>query len=212
VAITLTNTLIRDYVEYCGHPRPADGALHILGIRSCRRYPADGVVISLVEPIPNSYDDLVGFFGNDLNLYAGTVDPGRFYSQYPKHPGGCAHTVGLDETGGKPFNRIIGSHKRSPALIQGEGKVVIYRDQDRDMTQDAAETPYTATGTGINLHKMGSIRRDIGKWSAGCWGCMDKQWSDFWGRVTAKPQGNYVNYQLDAFKLAHWFDNVRAAA
>ena len=209
--IVLNNALLRDYVEYTGHPRPLDGQLHILGLRGCRRYPLEGqIAISLVEPIPNSYDDMVGYFGPKLGIFPGTLDPGRFYSQYPKHPGGCAHTVLIDEKGGTPFNRVIGSHKGKPALVQGSGKVVIWRDTDRDMVQDTVETPYTATGIGINLHKMGHIRNDIGKWSAGCWGVMDKYWEAFWEGATVPTQSNYVNYGIDAWKFAHWFDHERS--
>lgn len=211
--IVLNNDILRDYVEYCDHTRPVDDRLHILGIRSCRLYPAGAgkVAISLVEPIPNSYDDLVGTFGKRLWLGPGTVDPGRFYSLYPQHPSGCMHTVGIDEKGGKPFNRSIGSHKGRPALVQGLGKVVVWRDRDRDMVQDSIEAPYTATGIGCNLHRMGTIRRDIKKWSAGCWGLMDRYWDPFWDCVEYFRQPNYVNYQIDAFKFAHWFDHIRSA-
>ena len=209
--IVLTNALLRDYAVHCGAARPTEGVLHLLGMRGCRLYPAGAgkVAISLVEPIPNSYDDLVGYFGLKLALYPGTVDPGRFYSQHPLRQAGCAHTVGLDEPGGKPFSRFIGSHKRQPAFVQGEGKVVVWRDRDRDMQQDPDEQPRSEIGMGCNLHKMGQIRSDIGKWSAGCWGVMDQYWKLFWEAASIPPQLSYTNYQFDAHEFAHWFDTGR---
>jgi hypothetical protein len=209
--IVLDNDTLRDYVEFCGHPRPADGVLHLLGMRSCRLYPAgEGkVAISLVEPVPNSYDDCIGFFGPDLALFPGTVDPGRFYSLHPERPAGCAHTVGSDELGGKPFHRGIGRHKGKPAFVQ-QGSVIIWRDRDRDMNRDAAEPAHAESGNGLNLHRMGTIARDIGLWSAGCWGVMNMEWNEFWERsAIAHPQASYTNYQFDTFRFATWFDRVR---
>lgn len=211
--IILTNQLLRDYAEFCGAPRPADGELHLLGIRSCRLYPAgEGkVAISLVEPAPNSYDDCIGFFGADLALFPGTVDPGRFYSLHPQRPAGCAHLVGIDEPGGKMFHRVIGRHKGKPAFVQ-QGSVVVWRDRDRDMNRDAAEPARAESGNGLNLHPMGTITRDIGLWSAGCWGLMRQFWNEFWERsAVAHPQASYANWGMDAFRLAHWFDRVRSA-
>jgi hypothetical protein len=213
MAITLSNDILRDYAEFCGHARPADGVLHLLGMRSCRLYPVgEGkVAISLVEPVPNSFDDCVGMFGSDLALFPGTVDPGRFYSLHPERPAGCAHTVGLDEPGGRPFQRGIGRHKGKPAFVQ-QGSVIIWRDRDRDMNRDAAEPAHAESGNGLNLHRMGTIQRDIGLWSAGCWGVMNPFWNTFWERsAVAHPQASYTNYQFDAFRFATWYDRVRTA-
>jgi hypothetical protein len=208
----LTNDIIRSYVEYCGHPRPADGKLHLLGLRACRRYPnpEEKVMISLVEPIPNSYDDLLGCFGRDLAVFPGTVDPGLYYSLHPLHPRGCAHLVGLDAEAGKPYTYTVGTHKRTKAFVQGSGVVTIWRDYDRNMVQGAREQPVPSTGNGINIHRMGTIRKDIGKWSAGCPGVMDQYWDEFWRRsAVAWRQPFYLFYLLDAWQFAEWFDNVR---
>jgi hypothetical protein len=214
VAITLTNGDLRDYTEYAGHPRPADGKLHLLGMRSCVRYPAgEGkVAISLIEPRPGEYDDQVGFFGSDLALFAGTVDPGRFFSQHPQRPAGCAHLVGLDEDGGRPYRYRRGLHRRRGAFVQGDEVVVIWRDRDRDMVQDEGEDPHEERGNGVNVHRMGTLRADVGKWSAGCLGVMDRHWPEFWTRSAERhPQPEYWLYLLDAWRFAKWFDNERTA-
>jgi hypothetical protein len=211
MAITLTNSIIREYVEYCGHPRPGDGRLHLGGFRGSRRYPADGVVLSLVEPIPNSYDDQVIAFGLDLLSYTGTLDPGRFYSQHPMRPKeGCAHIVCIDEPSGKPCNYKRGLHRgKSPAFVQ-DGAIVVWRDRDRDMGQDPNEVARTEGHIGLNGHRMGTIRADIGKWSAGCWGTMDKYWQEFWKRTALTfPQESYSFYPMDFALFAKWYDTER---
>jgi hypothetical protein len=180
-------------------------------MRGCRLYPTeDGSLgVSLVEPQPNSYDDLTGAFGNDLCLFPGTVDPGRFYSLHPQRPAGCAHTVSLDEKGGKPFRRIIGRHKGRPAFIQS-GPVVIWRDSDRSMTQDPGEQAHSEVGNGIDFHSMGTIQNNLGLWSAGCWGTKKQHWAEFWQRTAgAHPQAFYLNWQFEFQKLGIWFDRVR---
>jgi len=211
MAITLSNQDLRAYVEAKGHPRPGDGKLHLLGMRGCRRYPADGVTISLIEPIPGAYDDMVGMFGGDLALFAGTVDPGRHYSLHPMRPKeGCAHLVGIDEPGGKPYSYKRGLHRGKAAAFVQNGANVVWRDADRDMGQDPNEVARSEAHNGINIHRMGTIRSDIGRWSAGCPGVMDKYWSEFWKRsALAHPQESYVFYLCDFAAYAKWFDSER---
>jgi len=213
MAIKLDNNGLRAYVEYCGHPRPTDGRLHLLAMRGCRRYPAEGVVISLVEPIPDSFDDMCGFLGSDLNLYAGTVDPGRHYSLHPMRPKeGCAHLVGIDEPGGKPYSYKRGLHRGKAWAFVQEGPVVVWRDKSRDMVQQPDEMPRSESAIGLNIHRMGTIRSSIGRWSAGCLGVVDRWWSEFWKRsAVAHPQESYTLYLMDFGRYAHWYDHERAA-
>ena len=210
--IVLDNSTLRAYVEACGHPRPADDALHLAGFRGCRRYPVKGqVALSLVEPIPGAYDDQIGFFGKRLNVYAGTVDPGRFYSLHPLLPReGCAHLVGIDEPGGKPYTYKRGLHRGRWPAFQQNGPVVVWRDRDRNMGQGPNEVARTVGHIGLNGHRMGTIRSDVGRWSAGCWGVMDKWWGEFWqNSALAYPQETYTFYLMDFKSFSHWFDHER---
>ena len=208
MAVTITNSVLRDYVVACNQPRPADGVLHLASFRGCRRYPADGVVLSLVESIPNSYDDQLLAFGADLCSYSGTCDPGLYYTQHPMRPKeGCAHLVGIDEPGGKPYAYKRGMHRgKAPAFVQ-DGPVVVWRDKDRSGSQSPAEAPRSESAVGLNIHRMGTIRSDVGRWSAGCLGVMDKWWSEYWKRTAlAHPQERYTLYLMDFALFAKWFD------
>jgi hypothetical protein len=52
---------------------------------------------------------------------------------------------------------------------------------------------------------MGTLRGDIGKWSAGCLGVMDRHWPEFWTRSAERqPQSEYWLYLLDAWRYAKW--------
>lgn len=206
MAITLTNPLLRRYLEHACGEEPAPGKLHLLGIRSARlnAHPRE-VSVSLVEPKPNYYDDLVGYFGSALALYPGTVDPGRYYTDHPQHPAGCAHLIGCDE-GGRPYAYARGLHKRKPAFVQA-GSVLIWRDGDGDMERDPREQPVPARGIGLNIHRMGQIRSDIKLWSAGCQGVMDEWWETFWQVAAVEhPQPLWQYWLMDMGRFAAWHD------
>jgi hypothetical protein len=212
MAFPINNSTLRDYAEYCGAPRPADGQLHLVGISGCRIYTqnAGQITLSVQTPRPNQYDDLVGFFGTDFGLFPGTVDPGRYYSQNPLRPQGCAHTVSLDAPGGTVFKRVLGLHKGRKAFIQ-QGPIVIWRDTDKDMVQDTGEYPRSEILVGCNEHRMGDLEEDIQLWSAGCWGAMNDYWEELYARAAAPAQPAYLNWQFTGSKLGVWYDTVRTA-
>lgn len=202
--ITLTNSLLRDYLQHLTGQRPADGTLHLLGIRSARRIdtndPAQVAISVSNPPQPNTYDDVVGYFGPALAVYQGTVDPGRTWTLKPMRAGGCAHLCD-----GGPYLQRIGRHKGKPAFTQA-GPVKIWRDRDRDGGQDPAEVAHWETGNGLDVHRMGA-QPTVDAWSAGCLGIVAALWPEFWRRAAVSIQ--QVNYQLwlaDGPKLGAWVD------
>lgn len=205
MAITLTNSIIRDYVQHLGHPRPADGVLHLVGFRSASPYGAEGIAISIHEPAFDRFDDAVGYFGSDLEIYVSTVDPGATWTRRPPNPRGAAHLLGLED-GGKPYTYGFGLHKGRPALVQA-GTVTVRRDRDRDGTAEAGE-PVSTGWYGVNFHSGGRPLA-VGAWSAGCQVLPQPQFKTFYDACKASGQSSFIYYLVDGKKFGTWFDTER---
>jgi hypothetical protein len=193
--INLTNDLIRDWIENAGLPRPADGKLHVCGVRGA--VPVTETQITRVEGRLDHYDDSIILFGTELSAYRGTTDPGKYYTLRPLHPDGCAHMAD-----GGPYPYQLGFHKGHRALVQA-AKVAFWRDKDKDNRQDPSERVQRGM-IGLNVH-AGSPTSTIGKWSAGCWvfACnwSGDDWEDFLGYCEASGQPTFNLYLLDGKKL-----------
>jgi hypothetical protein len=207
--VVLDNKTIRDYLQHLTGRRPADGKLHLLGIRSAREYDAgpDKVAISIQEPRPNQYDDLISIFGADLAIYAGTVDPGRNWTKYPMRPAGCAHLAD-----GGPYAYSVGLHRGKPAFVQA-GPVRLWRDANRNYVQDQGEAAHLETGNGINVHRMGRSGPGVNSWSAGCLGAVWDEWPKFWERAAhLNLQPRYELWLMDGPAFGTWYDKRQGAA
>lgn len=156
--IQLTNSQIRLWLDDQDLVPPEPGKLHLLGIRGA--IPVSPRQITRVENEGDLYNDSIIAWGSELEAFRGSVDPGKAYSVAPLNPRGCAH---LCDGGPYPYAR--GKHKGHWAVVQA-GPLKIWRDRNRDMTQNAGENPEWATGIGLNVHAGGI--EVVGKNSAGC--------------------------------------------
>jgi hypothetical protein len=195
----LTNQALRDYLEQrCGLPRPADGKLHLIGIRGARPTP-EGDRFELQPNVPDEYNDAIGVFGTQFFLHRGSVDPGSAYTLHPMNPDGCAHLL----NGAWPYQ--FGSHHGHPALVQA-GPVKVWRDRDRDYMRDVHEGVYTGDFA-IHIH-AGGAERSVGPNSAGCqvlWGGWGGgPWNAFYGACQASGQQRFTYYLVDGAALAEF--------
>lgn len=199
--ITLTNGTIRGFLATQGLGVPEAGKLHILGLRGAT--PAGLSAVRIVPNILNAYNDTIILFGSQLQVYPGTVDPGRSWTLKPMNPGGVAHLCdGV-------YTYAIGRHKGKPAL-NPVGDIRIWRDADRDGTRDGPERPRVVRGAdiGLNLHAVGD-GPTVDDWSAGCQGVCKSGWDSFWSHIEASGQTAFRYYLADASALAAFVDRPR---
>ena len=117
----------------------------------------------------DAWDDVLGCiykssFGPQMNLWAGTTDPGLKYIARPSNAKGVA----ILKPGQYPGLWEVGLHKgKTPAFVQ-RGKVVVYRDNNRDNKLDLA-VDEEAGWFGINGHQAYKKNLElVGPASAGC--------------------------------------------
>ena len=156
--IQLSNAIIRAWINSKDLLAPEPNRLHILGIRGA--VPVGPRLITRVENEPDAYNDCVILFGQELEAYRGSVDPGLVYVQHPLNKEGCAHLCD-----GGPYPYAIGSHRGHKAVVQN-GPLKIWRDRNRNNKQDPGENPHFETGIGLNIHAGGL--EVVGRNSAAC--------------------------------------------
>lgn len=129
--------------------------LNIVGIRSA-------------DALPNKFDDLIAVFYNDdkgneiFKTYKATTDPGTYWLLKPmSNLGAAAMKSGIYKDA-----YAIGNHKGYTALTQVK-PVEVYRDLDRNAVFDFG-TKTTKGIYGINIHKAGMDKENVGMSSAGC--------------------------------------------
>lgn len=201
--IVLTNQLLRDYlVQKRGAERPAEGKLHLIGIRGAvpvSAAPTGCVAVQLIRNTPNDYNDAIGVFGTELRLFTGSVDPGSTWTLRPSNPNGCAHLLNGH------WRYQLGPHRGKPALVQA-GPVKVWRDRDRDHARDPHEMVDTGW-FGINIH-AGGVSPDVDAYSAGCQvihgGWAGKPWKTFYGLCKASGQRTFDYYLVDGAGLAEF--------
>ena len=196
MAFPITNDSIRSTIERIGWGRPADGMLHVIGIRGAVPWDEEPWYLVLKENMTDEWNDTIGVFGTSFGIWKGTVDPGAYYTQDPLNAAGCAHLqdgVWLYENG---------LHKGNPALVQA-GPVTVWRDLDKDSEQDAGERVESGY-FGINIH--GGEGAHVSEWSAGCQVVWDEDaygpnWQRFLDCINASGQATFNYYLLGASLL-----------
>jgi hypothetical protein len=159
--VTLTNALLRQWIEARFDRRHPEGVLGICGLRGTLPVGHNQVrTLGAAGEAPNLYNDTLVVFGPQWGLFRATVDPGSYYTEKPLSAHGCAHLKdGV-------WRYKIGTHRGHWALVQA-APVEVWRDRDRDHRGpepgDKEETGYF----GINIH-AGASRLTVDQWSAGC--------------------------------------------
>tara|TARA_Y100001972_G_C7595841_1_gene298606 strand:+ start:319 stop:939 length:621 start_codon:yes stop_codon:yes gene_type:complete len=130
-------------------------------------------IISLRNPsvVPNSFDDLMFVIHKEDGLWVQyifpcTTDPGQYHLNNPSrvagtaimmHPQQCRGVYKLDLHGGSYL-----------ALCQRNGKVKVWRDNNKDQVLDREGDEHQ--GYGINIHRASALRttENVERYSAGC--------------------------------------------
>jgi hypothetical protein len=191
--IDLTNGLLREFLRREGH-RPADGKLHIVGLRGADRRGPRTIERNANEH--DRYNDTLCVFGTALECFRATVDPGATWTRNPSNPRGAAHLIN-----GRWFYQW-GTHRGRRALVQA-APVTVRRDRDRDGEDEGGE-PLDTGWFGVNVHPGGTAPT-VGAWSAGCqvlWGGWSGQpWRRFVQLLEASKQSCFDYYLVDASGL-----------
>lgn len=100
-----------------------------------------------------------------LGIWSATTEPGRFYTQQPLNPSGCARIqFGQYRAWQVGYH---GTRQVHEALVQ-RGSVTVCRDLNKDFKR-IGDKLHTGSDFCINQHWGGdSPVEDIGRWSAGC--------------------------------------------
>ena len=196
--ISLTNDRIRAAIAAVGAGEPEPGKLHIVGIRGAIPKGPTGLLVG--DNTIDRYNDAIILFGTHLQAFLGSVDPGRWYTERPLHPDGCAHLIN-----GGPYEFELGPHKGKPALRQAE-PFPFWRDADKDFERDLTpkEARIRREVIGLDLHPGGSSPV-VGPNSAACqiiWGGWDgAPWQTFYRLCVASGQHRFQYWLLNAGDL-----------
>jgi len=119
------------------------------------------------------FNDFIGICSGDIiKVYAGTTDPGAWWTLHPVTASGATGAAHLCEGFHKNAWRV-GIHAQGTpfaheALVQTGNKVRIWRDLKSNFTRDDSD-PEQSGYFGINIHRAGlDDPNKIGKYSAGC--------------------------------------------
>lgn len=196
--IELTNAKVRSAIVKAGIREPSPGKLHLCGVRGAT-VGDHNRQIARTDNRPNRYNDAIIVFGEALEAFCATTDPGATFTKRPANPKGCAHL----EPGG-PYFYQRGIHRGKRALVQASG-VEIRRDRDRDGVAELGEPVYRNQRIGLNIHR-GAMLRSMGKsgtiavgsWSAGCQVIVANWWPLFWQHIEDTDQVLFAYYLVQA--------------
>jgi hypothetical protein len=205
MAFRISNVDLNRYMQSLGHAVHSQ-TTRLVGIKGAVPYVADplGQQISLSDDKLDGWNDAIGVWGSQWALFAGTVDPGEYWTEHPLNAKGAAHLLSL-ERGGQPWRFVWGLHHGEyECLVQGENFTVI-RDRDRDGEADEAE-PLDTGQFGIHIHHGGGGPQ-VGKWSAGCQVLKGgaepfSQWRKFYQLLKNSGQRDFLYYLVDGRELA----------
>lgn len=119
------------------------------------------------------FNDFIGICSGDIiKVYAGTTDPGAWWTLHPVTASGVTGAAHLCEGFHKNAWRVGVHAQGTPfaheALVQTGNKVKIWRDLKNNFTHDDGD-PEQSGYFGINIHRAGlDDPTKIGKYSAGC--------------------------------------------
>jgi hypothetical protein len=128
-----------------------------------------------VDQDKDIFNDYIGLaINNEIYLYKGTCDPGKYWTEQGganTDKSGVAHLClgfhsGIWQVGIHLPNNPNVAHE---ALIQTGNTVKIWRDKNKNYTQDSNDVVQKGY-FGINCHRSNAIGAtpNIGLWSAGC--------------------------------------------
>lgn len=122
----------------------------------------------------NTFDDTLGcvWFDSDglchVEYWPGTTDPGTYWLKNGRESG-TAILVGGQYLNTYKLDLHAGKYE---ALCQRNGKVRVYRDDNRDNNLDMDPNSIVEGWFGINLHaatqRVGGESTQVDRWSAGC--------------------------------------------
>lgn len=105
-------------------------------------------------------------------IIPGTTDAGLYYRLNPMHVDGTAIIQHGKQFRGAYTYMLKGGHNGQEAFRQ-TGGIDYWRDINRDEYLDFVN-PKSNKIYNTNGHDMGEVGNDVGKWSAGCWGSVNK--------------------------------------
>ena len=164
--------------------------VNIVGIRNS----STGKVVTNLfdDTITLSYKDEVGVW--QFHEWKNTTEPGKKGVQQYHNKNGVARLVPGQYRGVWAIDKHQGKYE---ALCQRLGNVKVFRDTNKDLVYDEANTD---TGMfGINIHKAGQDSTWVENWSEGCQ--VFKRVKDFdefmkLCKKAAKIHGNHFSYTL----------------
>ena len=164
--------------------------VNIVGIRNS----STGKVVTNLfdDTITLSYKDEVGVW--QFHEWKNTTEPGKKGVQQYHNVNGVARLVPGQYRGVYSIDKHQGKYE---ALCQRLGNVKVFRDTNKDLVYDEANTD---TGMfGINIHKAGQDSTWVENWSEGCQ--VFKRVKDFDAfmkicKKAAKIHGNHFTYTL----------------
>ena len=122
--------------------------------------------------VSNSFDDtlICAYKVADqwvLKEWRITTDAGKYWLQHPLNAKGCALLVPNQYRGVYKIDKHNGKYF---ALCQRNGKVEVYRDDNKDQILDFDDVTKEWGMFGINIHRSNpySESTNVEKWSAGC--------------------------------------------
>ena len=126
----------------------------------------------------NKFNDWIGgsFFtengGINSIIMPGTTDAGLYYREHPMQIDGTAIIQhGVQHRGAYTY-MLKGGHRGQEAFRQ-TGTMAYWRDANRDEYLDFdGEVKHDIYNT--NIHDMGTLGNNVGKWSAGCMGAVEE--------------------------------------
>ena len=151
---------ILDFADSLGHTVFESGQynINIIGVRSAHHE-------------ANRFDDVIHCVYKDESdewvhkSWKCTTEPGKYWLENPTNVAGTAVLVPGQYRSVWKIDKHQGKYD---ALCQRNGKVKVYRDDNRDEIIDCDPATITEGFYGINIHKAGAHSTQIDRWSAGC--------------------------------------------
>jgi hypothetical protein len=207
MAFQITNARLEEYAKFCGcEVKP--GTLRIFGLKGAAPYGNDpsGLSVRLVKNELDQWNDCIGVWGTELELFLATVDPGLEYTEAPMNANGAAHLLTIEEIH-KSWRMVKAVHKHEYGCL-GQGEpFTVRRDKNRDGDAESGE-PLDTGYFAIQIH-AGGVGSKVGAWSAACSVLFGGRsaaspWQKFWNLILASGQTEFEYFLIDAAKFAEF--------
>lgn len=152
------------------------------------------------DKVSNKFNDFLYAFDYDEKgklsgvVVPATTDAGLYYRLHPINPKGTAKIVHNRQYFGA-YRLMEKGHMGQKAFKQ-IGKIDYWRDNNKDKVLDENGI-ITTEGAEVatNIHYMGTIGGDVGKWSAGCQGATVSNLNKIMA-VAERQKGRVYSYTL----------------